>query len=138
MGWIRALLVWLLLMIAEVIHGTIRTLWLAPAIGDFKARQISVFTGSTIILAIAFLCIRWIGFAKSSRLIAVGILWLTLTLLFEIGLGHFAFGYSWERIGEDYNILNGGLLPVGLLALMLSPLIAAKMRRIGIDRQTAD
>ena len=52
-----------------------------------------------------------------------------LTLIFEIGLGHFLFGYSWGRIVEDFDIMRGGLLPVGLLVLMLSPLIAARLRR---------
>ena len=111
--WIKALFVWLALMAAEVVHGAVRTLWLAPAIGEFRARQVGVFTGSAIILAIVLLCVRWIGCAKSKFLIAVGIAWLALTLVFEIGLGHFAFGYSWQRIGEDYDILKGGLLPVG-------------------------
>jgi hypothetical protein len=48
----RALAVWLLIISAEVVHGTLRTLFLAPLIGDFHARQVSVFTGSAIILTI--------------------------------------------------------------------------------------
>jgi len=31
------------------------------------------------------------------------VLWLAQTLGFEIGLGRFAFDYSWERILADYN-----------------------------------
>jgi len=42
MLWLRALAIWLLLMTAEVIHGTLRTLFLAPRVGDFLARQIAV------------------------------------------------------------------------------------------------
>jgi hypothetical protein len=129
--WSRAIVIWLLLMAAEFIHGTIRTLWLSPAIGDFRARQIGVFTGSILMLTIVFFCINWIGSEKKRELVALGILWLILTLLFEIGLGHFVFGYSWEKIWEDYDILKGGLLPFGLLLLALSPLFAAKFRRIG-------
>lgn len=135
--WSRAIVIWLLLMAVEFIHGTIRTLWLSPAIGDFTARQISVFTGSFLMLTIVLFCIGWIGFEKKRELVALGIFWLILTLLFEIGLGHFAFGYSWEKIGEDYNILKGGLLPIGLLLLALSPPVAAKFRgtRMRIPRE---
>jgi hypothetical protein len=118
-------------MFAEIIHGTLRTLLLAPAVGDFRPRKISVFTASAIILAIVYLFIRWMGIRKSGALFAVGIMWLFLTLAFEISLGHFVFGYSWERIGADFNILKGGLLPFGLLILALSPFIAAKVRNIG-------
>ena len=35
---------------------------------------------------------------------------------------------SWQRIASDYNLLQGGLMPIGLLFLALSPLIAAKIR----------
>jgi hypothetical protein len=128
---LRALIVWLLLMVAEIIHGTLRTLLLAPSFGDYRARQISVFTGSAIIFVIVFFLIGWIGFKRAGTLFAVGIMWLFLALVFEISLGRFVFDYSWERIGADFNILKGGLLPLGLLILALSPLIAARVRKIG-------
>jgi hypothetical protein len=38
-------------------------------------------------------------------------------------------GLSWERLASDYNVLEGGLLPFGMLVLLLSPLIASKLRR---------
>jgi hypothetical protein len=118
-------------MFAEIIHGTLRTLLLAPEVGDFRPRKISVFTASAIILAIVYLFIRWIGIIKAGSLVAVGLTWLFFTLIFEISLGRCVFGYSWERIGADFNILKGGLLPFGLLILALSPLIAARVRNIG-------
>jgi hypothetical protein len=33
------------------------------------------------------------------------------------------------RIGSDYNPIEGGLLPIGLAVLTLSPLLAARLRR---------
>ena len=41
----RALLVWLIIIGVETVHGILRGLFLAPLIGDFQARRISVFTG---------------------------------------------------------------------------------------------
>jgi hypothetical protein len=130
MCWLRALTVWLILMGAEVIHGMLRTIFLAPIAGDFRSRQIGVFTGSLIIIAIVFLFIRWIGLWKRTSQIAVGFTWLVLTLVFEISLGRFVIGSSWDRIGADFNVFRGGLLPIGLLILFLSPLIAARLRKI--------
>jgi len=57
---LRGLVVWVIFMFAEVLHGTARILWLEPLIGDVKARQISVFTGLAIILAIVIASVRWI------------------------------------------------------------------------------
>ncbi len=34
------------------------------------------------------------------------------------------------ELASDYNVLKGGLLPFGMIFLLMSPLIAAKMRRV--------
>jgi hypothetical protein len=124
----RAVAVWLLLMAAEVVHGTARTLWLAPHVGDFRARQVAVFSGSLLILLIASLTIRWIRVRGLSALVSIGILWVALTLAFEITLGRLALGYSWKRLASDYDLREGGLLPIGLLVMAMSPWLAARLR----------
>ena len=58
----------------------------------------------------------------------VGFLWLFLTVLFELGFGHFVFGRSWESLGADFDVADGGLRPFGLVVLTLSPLIAKWLR----------
>lgn len=130
MLWLRAFLIWWLLVATEVVHGTLRTLLLTPALGDLRARQLSVFTGSFLILAIACLTIRWLGARSRPALLAVGLLWLALMLTFEIVLGRVLLGYPWARIPADYDLGHGGLLPLGMLILTLSPLIAARLRGI--------
>lgn len=128
----RSLIVWGLIMAAETLHGIARSVLLEPYIGDLSARRIGVATGSLIILAIAFAFVRWIGARTRWQLLAVGLLWLGLTLIFEIVLGRFVIGYSWERLLSDYNVAEGGFLAFGMLFLALSPLIAARIRRIGV------
>ena len=66
MLWLRAVAVWLILIGAEVVHGALRTLYLAPRVGDLRARQLGVFTGSGLILAIARLAAPWLR-AETSR-----------------------------------------------------------------------
>lgn len=125
---LKGLTVWVMFMFAEVLHGTVRVFWLEPLIGDIKARQISVFTGLAIILAIVIASIRWIGATRMTQLYEIGLLWLGLTVGFEIMLGRFVMGLSWERIASDYDLLHGGLMPIGLLVLTVSPLIATWIR----------
>ena len=57
----RAVAIWGGIILAEVAHGIARVLILEPIAGDFRARQIGVFTGSAIILGIALASIRWLG-----------------------------------------------------------------------------
>lgn len=126
----RAFLVWLLLIAAETIHGILRVIFLEPLFGDFRSRQFAVFTGALIILSISYLLVGWLRATSLLNLFGVGVTWLILTLAFEISLGRFVFELSWERIYSDYQITKGGLLPFGLLILLFSPIITAKLRKL--------
>lgn len=125
---IRCLPIWLVLILAEIVHGILRTKVLVPIVGEFRSNQIGVFTGSAIILVIAYFTIRWIGAKRHIELLLVGLIWLVLTVAFEVLFGRFVVGLTWERIASDYNVLNGGLMPLGLLFLFFSPMIASKLR----------
>ncbi|MFN6070595.1 MAG: hypothetical protein ACK45T_26235, partial [Pseudanabaena sp.] len=76
--------------------------------------------------------------SKFIQLLSIGLAWLLLTVLFEIALGRFVLAYSWEQIAADYNLLQGGLMPIGLVLLVLSPFIATKIRGILSDRNIAN
>jgi hypothetical protein len=125
--WDKVLIVWLMLMAAETAHGVARTLFLVPLVGDLPARQIGVFVGSLLILAIT--CWRYSALGTSSRraLLLIGILWVLLTTVFELVLGRQVAGLSWQRILSDYDLTQGGLMPFGLLFLAWAPNIARKL-----------
>jgi hypothetical protein len=86
-------------------------------------------TGSLLIFGTTWLLIRWIGTTTRRALLGTGSLWLALTVAFEIGFGRLA-GRSWETIGSDYDLRHGGLLLLGLVVLVLSPLAAARARGV--------
>lgn len=125
---LRSLGVWFVLIGVEIVHGIARRIWLVPVVGDLRSRQIGVFTGSVINLTITALFIRWIHPTRVAMAMGMGILWLLLTVAFELIFGRFVMRASWQRLGADYDLIHGGLLPIGLLLLALSPLIAAKLR----------
>ena len=126
----KAIAVWILIVIAESIHGTIRQLFIAPMIGDMLSRQVGVFVGSAIILLISWLSARWLGAKTLKNQLQVGALWVVLIVVFEVGLGT-AFGYTRERILSDYNLAQGGLMGLGLLFMLLAPALGAKLRKVG-------
>ncbi|BAY27685.1 conserved hypothetical membrane protein [Calothrix sp. NIES-2100] len=130
MIFLRSIVVWLVFIFAESLNGTVRNFWLIPSLGDFWAHQISFVTGSILVVAIATIFVKWLDATRTWQLLSIGLLWLLLTLAFEICLGRFILGYSWERIAADYNLLQGGLMPIGLVLLILAPVIAAKIRGV--------
>ena len=124
---LRAFAVWLLLMAAEVVHGILRAIFLVPVVGDFRARQIGVFSGSAIVVLLTLLTIRWMRVSSTRACLAIGITWAVMTLVFEISFGRW-LGASWQRLLSDYDLVHGGLMPIGLLVLIVSPLLAARLR----------
>jgi hypothetical protein len=135
---LKSILVWLVFIFAESLNGTARIFWLIPLLGDSLAHQISFAIGSLLIVTIATLFIGWLEASKFIQLLSIGLAWLLLTVLFEIALGRFVLAYSWEQIAADYNLLQGGLMPIGLVLLVLSPFIATKIRGILSDRNIAN
>ncbi len=130
MNLIKAIAVWILIVIAESIHGTIRQIFIAPMIGDMLSRQVGVFVGSAIILLISWLSARWLDAKTLKNQLQVGALWVVLIVVFEVGLGT-ALGYTRERILSDYNLAQGGLMGLGLLFMLLAPALGAKLRKVG-------
>jgi hypothetical protein len=127
---LRAFVVWLLIIGLETVHGILRTVFLAPWIGDFPARQIAVFTGSLLIFLVSLLTVSWIQAGSTRQWLLVGLVWVAVTVLFEVALGKVLLALPWERIFEDYDVTRGGLLGFGLLFMLLSPLLAGKVRKI--------
>jgi hypothetical protein len=130
----RTVATWALLMAVEVAHGTARELFLAPRVGDFRARQIAVFTGSLLIVGITIAAGQWMQREVRGTVVLIGAAWAVLTLGFEIGLGWLAFGYRWDRIAADYNPFEGGLMPIGLSMMATAPLLARHVHRIHATR----
>ena len=128
MALIRAFLVWLVIITAETVHGILRGVLLVPTVDDLPARQIGVLVGSLMIFGVAYLFIRWIAARTTLQLLVVGLLWVVLTVLFEIGLGRLVLGLPWERITEDYDVTRGGFMGVGLLFMAAAPRLVAWLR----------
>ena len=124
----RALLVWFVIIGVETVHGILRGLFLAPLIGDFPARRVSVFTGSVLIFLVTYVFIRWIAATTRIQLVSVGLMWVVLTILFEFGLGRFVLDLPWERLTEDYDVTRGGLLGFGLLFMAATPTLVTMLR----------
>ncbi len=126
--WLRALGIWALMMLAESVHGILRGLYLAPALGDRAARQVGVLIGSLLVLFIAWLFAATLRRATPRGRLAIGLAWVALTLAFEVILGRLVLGYGWDSLLEDYDIAHGGLMPLGLFVLALAPQIAVRLR----------
>jgi hypothetical protein len=127
MRWSRALAAWAAIIVVESLHGVVRQLWIAPHLGDLRARQVGVLVGSALIFVVAWVFSRAMRAATLRQQLAVGAVWVALTLAFEIALGA-ALGLTRERMLADYDVANGGFMAFGLLFELLAPAFAARLR----------
>jgi hypothetical protein len=70
---LRAIAVWLVIAAAETVHGIIRVRLLNRRVGDRRARQIGVLSGSLIIVALVWSSISWVGVRSVRDCLGIGL-----------------------------------------------------------------
>ncbi len=122
--WYRALAVWLLFLITAIVNGAVRESILRPAFGDKSAHVISTLSLSLLILVGAWLTAPFVRYESTAAAWGVGVLWVALTLAFEFLAGRFVFGKSWDVLLADYDVMQGRIWPLVLVATLLAPVLA--------------
>jgi hypothetical protein len=126
--FLRTIYIWLILVALAVINGITRNALISPRFGEHPGHIISTIIFCAIIFIVSLISIRWIEPKSGRDAMLVGILWVCLTVTFEFIAGHYLFGNSWERLFADYNILHGRIWLLVLIASLISPLLATKIR----------
>lgn len=127
MRWNQVFLVWFLIIIAETLHGILRTLYITPIIGDHAARQIGVLIGSVLIFMIAWFTVERIGAYTRKDQFTIGAVWVILTILFEFLLG-IILNYPLSRILSDYDITRGGFMGLGIIFMLFVPMLVSMLK----------
>ena len=123
---LRALAVWVLLLVIAIVNGAVRETVLTPKFGPRSAHVLSTLSLSALILAAAWLTAPFVHYESVSAAWTVGVLWVVLTLAFEFLAGRFVFGKTWEVLFADYDILQGRIWPLVLLVTLLAPVLVRR------------
>ncbi len=124
----RGILVWLFIMLAETVHGVLRSLFLAPHVGEEMASRIGWPVGLLIVLIVSTLAIRWTRVRGTRPLILLGILWAVLTFAFEVLIAKLR-GLGPAEIMAEIDPATG-LMLYSLAAMLVMPLVAARLRNV--------
>jgi Na+-transporting NADH:ubiquinone oxidoreductase subunit NqrB len=127
---LRAVLIWLLMAVLAVLNGITRNALITPRAGDHAAHVFSTFTLCAVLFLVALATIRWVGPDSARQALAIGVLWLAMTIAFEFVAGHYLFGNSWAKLFADYNLMRGRIWVLVLVTTLLSPWLAARLRGI--------
>lgn len=128
--FLTACLSWIGLAILEMIHGILRAKFLAPKVGDLRSRQIGVCTGSIIIFTYTYFIFNLLHLASSNDARNLGLTWLILMIIFEFSVGHFIFRFPWKWLINDFNLLKGRPLAIGMIFLACAPWLIGRMKHL--------
>ena len=120
---IKAILVGLLMAVAEVINGNLRVRLLHKRLGKKRAKFYSFISGTVAIYLICWWLLPWIDPQTNLHNLVIGAIWFVILLCLDLYFARRVFRVSWKHILDDFNPLLGNMLSVGLLLLFLSPLI---------------
>ena len=69
-----------LLIAGAAVLSVFGMIFLVPVVGDFRSRQIGVFTGSVLTMIVAYASVLWLDAATRRSLLLAGLLWRMLTI----------------------------------------------------------
>jgi hypothetical protein len=126
---LRYFFLWFPIVLLAVLNGALRDFGYKPFVGDLTAHQISTVT-LIIVIAMYLRAIgkRWkIGSTNQAWLI--GIMWFGMTIVFEFGFGHYIAGNPWTKLLHDYNLAEGRVWCLILVAVLVGPYVTYRMRK---------
>ena len=126
----RAFVVWCVLLTTAILNGALRVALLVPRIGETSGLVVSTVTLSAAIVVLAACTIGWMRPRTWGETWTIGLFWLGLTIAFEFLGGHFLFGRPGEVLLADYNVSQGRIWIVVLLATALGPALAVRYRHL--------
>ncbi|MHA1148638.1 MAG: hypothetical protein ACTSR8_10380 [Promethearchaeota archaeon] len=118
----NALGLWFLMCIIAVINGTIRNATYSLILGAQIAHIISSITCIFTLLGLIGWFYNKIGDVYENKdTIYIGILWLSMTVIFEFLFGHYIIGHSWDALLSDYDLSQGRIW----LFVLITPFISS-------------
>jgi hypothetical protein len=135
--WLKALVVWFLLLAVAVMNGALREVVLTPVFGAPWAHVLSTLLLSSLVLGLAAASAGWIGARNDAEAVRVGVLWTGLVLAFEFLAGHFLFGRSWASLLADYDVAAGRIWVLVPIVTLFAPIVALRMRKGCADASVA-
>ena len=125
---LKALVLWLGILVLAILNGALREKALIPALGTFGGLIASGIVLSACIVLVAFLAAPWYGPLGSAQVWLIGLFWLVLTLLFEFGFGRLVQHKDWAQLLHAYTFEGGNLWSVVLAVTLIAPWLGARLR----------
>jgi hypothetical protein len=124
----RYVLAWLPMVLIAILNGALREAWYGKSLGELCAHQLSTLTGAVLFALYIWALSRLWPLESGRWALAVGVMWLAMTVCFEFLFGHYVVGHSWRRLCQDYNLCAGRVWALLLLWVTIAPYIFYRLQ----------
>jgi hypothetical protein len=114
---------------SEMLNGIARTVLLNKRVGVMNAKRISLLPALALCLLICYYYVPFLRIRTDGGLLVLGISLSLFMGLFDIVVARFIVKARWDAILDDFNIMKGNLLGLGMVAMAFCPLLAARIGR---------
>ena len=118
---------WFLLALLAIGNGLVRETTYGKLMPELAAHQVSTLTAMLLVAVVLMAMHRAWPLASAAHALAVGSMWLVLTVSFEFLFGHYVAGHSWARLLQDYNLLQGRVWSLFLVWLVSAPWLVHRL-----------
>ena len=129
MKLVKTLILWLGIVPCAIMNGVLREIVSEPLLGNAIALPLSGVFLCVMIFAIAYFFIPKIGKGTLATYVLVGLIWFTLTNLFDFS-ATLASGKPFSDFLAMFDITTGNLWSLVVVVCLVSPVLAAKMRNL--------
>ena len=115
--------------VIAIINGSLRQYTYGTLVSELTAHQISTLSALLFFgIYIYFITKKW-QFNSAAQAITVGLIWLTITVLFEFVFGHYVMDHSWEKLFHEYNLLTGRVWILILIWTIIEPYVFYRFQK---------
>lgn len=119
---------WFPVVILAIANGALREFGYRPLVGELPAHWLSSISLILIVgLYLWAVGLRW-SIESEVQAWRIGWMWLAMTVGFEFGFGHYVMGHSWSKLFHDYNIAEGRVWALVLIAILIEPFLLFRWR----------
>jgi hypothetical protein len=124
----RYVLAWIPMLVIAIANGAVRQMTYGKAMPELRAHQLSTLTGSVVLGAFIWFVVRAWPPSSGRQALAVGLVWLSLTVAFESFMGLVLMKRTAAQILADYNLLAGRVWVLLLIWLAVAPWLFYRFR----------
>ncbi len=119
----RYTIAWVPMLFIAIANGALREFTFGKVMSELRAHQLSTAIGSILIGLFVYAVIRRWPLSTGKQAIAVGVMWLLLTVIFEFAFGRLVSNRSWILPLNDYDLFQGRVWVLFLAWLTISPYV---------------